>query len=236
MLLRILIVQHAADESPGLLRSELERQNISYEIVHPYRGEPFKALDAFTHLIVMGGHMGVNDHSKYPWIQEELELIRKSIRADRPVLGICLGAQMIAAALGKPVRKHDVPELGWVPLKLTDQGRSDPVLKHVLQQPRMFQWHYDTFELPDEAVLLASSAACLNQAFRYKQNVYGLQFHPEVDALLLKLWSQDPEAVQEAHPHAPFDELIQTAMEVQDLNRSFIQEFLATFLGTRKAR
>lgn len=214
--------------------TELERARLPFRILHLYRGEAFEGLDSFSHLIVMGGHMGVNDHPEYPWIQEEIALIRATIKAGKPVLGICLGAQMIAAAMGKRVFKNAQPELGWLPLRLTNEGRVDPIFRLIEKQPLKFQWHYDTFDLPEGAVLLASSAACANQAFRVGDHVLGLQFHPEVDAMLLNLWSHDPEAVQEAHKHTPFEVLLETALDIQEDNRVFMNQLLMGFLGSSR--
>ena len=118
--------------------------------------------------------------------------IREAIAARKPVLGICLGAQLLARALGAQVTANPVKEIGWYNVEATAEGRRDPLFRHFADSEKIFQWHGDTFAIPDGAVHLASSPDCRNQAFRYGDNVYGLQFHLEVDEPMIHRWLHAP--------------------------------------------
>lgn len=139
-------------------------------------------------LIVLGGPVGVNDVEEYPFILAELQLLRARLEQRRPTLGICLGAQLMAQALGARVHANATREIGWQPLQLTPGGR-DSALRHVgPEHAAVFHWHSDNFDLPPAADQLASTPACSNQAFRLGRNILGLQFHPEVSANGLETW------------------------------------------------
>jgi GMP synthase (glutamine-hydrolysing) len=139
-------------------------------------------------VVVLGGPIGVYDAEDYPFLTREIEFLKTRLAQKKPTLGICLGAQLIAAALGARVYRAGVKEIGWSPLQIVGAGKASP-LKHLsAEQTFMFHWHSDTFDLPDDAVLLASTAACPNQAFIWHDTVLALQFHPEVRARDLENW------------------------------------------------
>jgi GMP synthase-like glutamine amidotransferase len=139
----------------------------------------------------MGGPWSL--YENYPWLEPETKLIRRAVETDLPVLGICLGAQLIAAALGANVMPCGSKEIGWYPLKLTAAGHEDPLLSCLSLNETVFQWHGDTFEIPEGAKLLASSPFCDHQAFRYGKSTYALQFHLEVTPFIIEEWLQVPE-------------------------------------------
>jgi len=143
-------------------------------------------------IIVLGGPMSVNDEQQHPWLVDEKRFIAEAVHADKPVLGICLGAQLLAHVLGAPVMRHTQHEIGWYDLAITDHGRQDPVLAHVGATAPVFQWHGRTFGLPAGAVQLARTATCEQQAFRYGRNAYGFQFHMEADGRLIERWLRLP--------------------------------------------
>ncbi len=145
-----------------------------------YENEQLPEFSDFDWLIVMGGPMGVYDDEKYAWLNSEKEFIRKCIQAGKTVLGICLGAQLIAASLGAKVYPNREKEIGWFPVTLASEVVQNPLSDEFTGSIRVFHWHGDTFDLPNEAIRLASSGACLNQAFRIGKKVLGLQFHFEV--------------------------------------------------------
>lgn len=149
-------------------------------------------IDRYHGLIVLGGPMNCDQCDRYPHLDTEVELIQAAIADGKPVLGICLGSQLIARALGARVRKNPVKEIGWYPLSPTEAGRKDPLFGGLAPVQKIFQWHGDTFDIPDHAVRLASSPDCRNQAFRYGENVYGLQFHLEVDEPMVERWLRAP--------------------------------------------
>ena len=141
--------------------------------------------DGYDALIFLGGPMSVNDD--LPYLAREMEWIRQAVAQRRPVLGICLGAQLIARALGATVRSNAAKEIGWYDLRFTDAAASDPLFQG-LSLETVFHWHGETFDLPPGAELLASSELCRNQAFRLGDGVYGLQFHLEVTPEMIADW------------------------------------------------
>ncbi|MBT8062045.1 MAG: gamma-glutamyl-gamma-aminobutyrate hydrolase family protein, partial [Gammaproteobacteria bacterium] len=149
-------------------------------------------LTRYRGLIVLGGPMNVEDRHKLPHLQAELQAIRSAVAAGKPVLGICLGAQLLAHALGGDVRPNGQSELGWHNVATTEAGASDPVLAPLGRLDKVFQWHGHTFEVPEGAQLLATGDVCRNQAFRYGENAYGFQFHLEVDGALVNRWLELP--------------------------------------------
>jgi GMP synthase-like glutamine amidotransferase len=146
----------------------------------PEHLDAFPALDEIDLLVIMGGPMGVYDYARYPWLQTEKAFIQAAIGVEKAVLGICLGAQLIADVLGGPVTKNAHAEIGWYPVELTDAGRAEPLFADFPDTFTALHWHGDTFAIPPGATHAASSAACANQAFSLDEGrVVGLQFHLE---------------------------------------------------------
>jgi GMP synthase (glutamine-hydrolysing) len=154
-------------------------------------GDALPSLDGVGGVVVMGGVMGVHDEAEFAWLAPERRWIAGAVDAGLPVLGVCLGAQQLAAALGAEVVTGPAPEIGTGEVALTAEGLADPVLGP--EGPRLVavHWHGDTFAIPDGAVRLASSDRYPNQAFRYGDRAYGLQFHVEVDRELADLWAPE---------------------------------------------
>ncbi|HVZ24729.1 MAG TPA: hypothetical protein VG842_01670 [Sediminibacterium sp.] len=175
------ILQHVSFETPGSLISWADDRVISYTITELYRQDPhFPEMDASDVLIIMGGPMGVYQAEKYPWLNDEIRFIRDIIFSGHKVLGICLGAQLIAAALGKNVYPGPAKEIGFFPVNFSATAKGNPLFTHFGASYTAFHWHGDTFDLPDGAQLLASSSGCVNQAFLLNEHVIGLQFHLEI--------------------------------------------------------
>lgn len=181
---------HKSIEGPARLVSVLEE--LGFDLTHIYTPafdlKDFEAL-APDLLIVMGGPMGVYEMEEYPYLVEEVEILKARIAADKPTLGICLGAQLIAEALGTTGYKGDVGfEVGWAPLQVNEAGKKTPVKYLDGAKTNMFHFHQDTFDLPDGATLLASSAMFENQIFSYGKSIMALQCHPEVEPAQLDKW------------------------------------------------
>jgi GMP synthase (glutamine-hydrolysing) len=138
------------------------------------------SLQDFDWLVIMGGAMGVQDSDQYPWIPDEIEFIKKAIHSGKIVIGVCLGSQMIASALGARVYKNTEPEMGFWPIKFSTESRQDNVFRHFPLELNVMHFHFDTFTLPVGAIAMAKSTVTPVQAFRYGKNVFALQFHSEL--------------------------------------------------------
>jgi GMP synthase (glutamine-hydrolysing) len=149
-------------------------------------------VDRYRGLIVLGGPMNVEERQQRPHLTTELKAIERALRQDKPVLGICLGAQLLAHVLGAPVNRHEQHEIGWYDLATTDAGRRDPVLGVLGEGAPVFQWHGRSYALPAGAEHLARTDTCEQQAFRWGVNAYGFQFHLEADAELIERWLSLP--------------------------------------------
>lgn len=184
---------HVPFEGPARFVSVLDE--LGFDLTHIFSPEydlkNFKALEPDL-LIVMGGPMGTYEAEKYPYLNDEIDIIKKRIEANAPTLGICLGAQLIAEALGAKGYKGDVGfEVGWAPLQVTEKGKNSPA-KHLDEtKTSMFHFHQDTFPLPEGATLLASSEMFENQIFSYGEKTIGLQCHPEVEPKQLDRWCEE---------------------------------------------
>lgn len=177
----ILVLQHAQVETLGTLESALRQRGFAPQIVRTFAGDPVPShLGAARGLILMGGPMSVYEQNKYPHLQEELHLLRNALAQQKPILGICLGSQLLAASLGARVFQGAQKEIGWHPVQLTQFAAQDPLWQNVPSSFVAFHWHGDCFNLPPHAVPLASSQQTPIQAFRYGANAYGLLFHLEV--------------------------------------------------------
>ena len=174
---RAICLQHVSFEGPGAFASSLSTRMVSLErYLVPENGLPKDAGDL---LIVMGGPMSVNDSDT--WIAEEAAFIRSALLAGKPVIGVCLGSQFMAKALGATVRSGKALEIGMTPVRLTDDGKQDPVFGAVPEAFEVFEWHGEIFDLPSDCVPLAGSEIAPLQAFRYGDRAYGLLFHAEME-------------------------------------------------------
>jgi GMP synthase-like glutamine amidotransferase len=183
----ITCFQHIDCEGPGSLLETLRLKNVGLDLRRPFRGDkvPDHPGDG---LVVLGGPMGVYEEEQHPWMTAELESIRRCLRDSIPVLGICLGSQMLAHAAGGQVFRGALPEVGWYPVTLSPEGRLDPLLLGLPGSFEAFHWHGDTFTLPPGAVRLAGSAYYPNQIFKAGGNAYGFQCHLETTENMIRSW------------------------------------------------
>lgn len=179
---RIHVLQHVPFEGPAAIEKWVFEKGHVLSVTKLYQGEPPPSLKDFDWLIVMGGPMGVDEIERYPWLVPERRLILEAVKSGKYVLGICLGAQLIAAALGAIVKKSEQREIGWFKVRRA-QHLTNTILSEVWPESiKVFHWHGETFDIPQGAILLASSDACINQGFILDNRVVGLQFHLEMTA------------------------------------------------------
>jgi len=192
----VLILKNIKAEGPGTIEGFLEDTGIPYKIVD-LAEEKIKDAEKFDTLIMMGGPMSVNESDIYPYIAKEENLTREFTKKGRRVLGVCLGAQIMAKALGAKVYRGKQPEIGWHDIELTDSGIKDNLMKKLAIHPKagdfwkkfkVFHWHGETFDIPEGAVRLAKSELYPNQAFKYGDRGYAFQFHIEVEKQMVYDW------------------------------------------------
>ncbi|MGC4003738.1 MAG: type 1 glutamine amidotransferase [Pirellulales bacterium] len=188
----VLIWRHVDDEPPGVVVDVLCAAGVATEIWDlSVPGERTFDVEAYLGIVILGGPMSVDQTTEYPFLAAEIRWLRDALKHKLPILGLCLGGQLLAKALGAKVCAHPVPELGWHTVELTPAGEMDPLLSETPSPAPVCQWHGDTFDLPAGGVLLASSAICRHQAFRFGSTAWGFQFHPEVSRDLLERWMAD---------------------------------------------
>ena len=186
---KLLVLQHVPHELLGTLNPLLKRAGFRLRYVNFARHPDAKpCLEGYDGLVILGGPMSVNDAHRLPHLTVEMKLIERALKLNRPVLGICLGAQLIAKTLGAAVYPNPEKEIGWYDVSPTDEAQRDRLLSVFRETEKIFQWHGETFDIPKSTRHLAFSSLCANQAFRYETNVYGFQFHLEVDAPMIHRW------------------------------------------------
>ena len=183
----VLAIQHVRCETPGKIGEVLRAEGISTKIVRIVEENKVPdELGEAAGLVIMGGPMGVYELNRHPFLRQEIRLIEVALKTEKPVLGICLGSQLLASALGARVTPGEQKEIGWYPVRLTESARTDPLWKGVAGSFTAYHWHGDIFELPRGAVSLARSALTKCQAFRYGRSAYGFLFHMEITEKIVR--------------------------------------------------
>lgn len=188
--MKIQILHHSSTVESGAVQNWAHQRGHEIQDTHLHRGDVLPALETFDCLVVLGGEMSVNDEAEFPWLRGEKEFVARNIAADLPILGLCLGAQLIASASGATVRPNAQREIGWWPIQATAAGS-----KYFEGNPTVMQWHGETFDLPAGATLLAHNEACKHQAFSLGSRIFGLQFHPEATPEIVQTWLEDADAL-----------------------------------------
>lgn len=184
--MRVHFLKHVPYEGPGSIADWAEQRGHAFSGTELHAGQALPAQEEIDALVVMGGPMGVADEAQHPWLAPEKRYLRRWIERGRPVLGVCLGAQLIAAVMGARVTRNPHIEIGWYPIRRLPQismTAYDGILPPTLE---VFHWHGDTFGIPDGAIPIAASEACFNQGFVYRDRVLALQFHLEMDEPTLR--------------------------------------------------
>ena len=189
---RVLVIQNEESAPAALVGEWLEERGLDLDVIHAYAGDDIPAVipAKYSGVLAFGGAMGANDDDEFPWLTKERTLLAAAAKDDVPTFGVCLGAQVLATAVGGTSTRADVIEIGAYNFDVLDSAQDDPIFSmHAGTTVKAAQWHQDWIAtLPDSAVVLASNENCPVQAFRVGHNVYGVQFHPEVDAASFKEW------------------------------------------------
>lgn len=241
---KLLVFQHVPLEPLGTLDRQFKDAGFRIRYVNFDRMPNARVDPARYHgLVVLGGPQAADQVDRYPHLAYEQEVIHRAVGHGLPVLGICLGAQLIAAAFGGRILRRAAPEYGWVEVSPTRDGRDDRLIGHFSDAERIYQWHSDTFTLPYAAVHLAESAGCRYQAFRLYDHVYGFQFHLEADLGLITRWVEDPGHVETLAEHGielDCRETVQTSRRLlpraAELGRAVFGEFIDRFYRFRRRR
>lgn len=190
---QLLVIQHVPHERLGTFEPAFKAAGCALQVLRA--DDPDTAwppLDGLDGIVSMGGPQSVYERAAYPYLAQERRFLQQALEAKRPILGVCLGAQVLADALGARVAPAAQKEVGWYPLMREPGADQDPLFEPFGQTETVFQWHGDTFALPRGAVRLASSPLCREQGFRYRDHVYGLQFHVEVTEAIVRAWMRTP--------------------------------------------
>ena len=227
----ITCFQHIDCEGPGSLLDVLKAKGVRVDVLKPFKGDPVPA-HLGDGLVVLGGPMGVYEEKQFPWMTEELNAIRKCLDSSLPVLGVCLGSQMLAHAAGGQVFRGALPEVGWFPLTLTEKGHLDPLFLGLPIEFNAFHWHGDTFTLPGNAMRLAESAWYPHQIFKVGTNAYGFQCHLEVTEEMIRSWASiyAKELTPQGGPNRPErieDHLARNAKALGDFAEKVFSRFAA---------
>lgn len=192
-----MVLQHVGHEPLGTLNPMLKAAGFRIRYVNFGRDPDSQPeLEGYRGLIVLGGPMGVYDAHAHPHLNVEMKLIEEALRLDIPILGICLGSQLLAHVLGAKVAKAKKMEIGWCPVAMTEDGKDDGLFGHFKSAEKVFQLHQDAFEMPNGAKHLLYSEDCNGQAFRYGAKAYGMQFHLEVDKAMIHRWLKIADNIQ----------------------------------------
>ncbi len=185
--MRLHYLQHVPFENPGTILLWAEKNGHIITNTHLYKNECLPEQRDFDWLVVMGGPMNIYEENEYPWLADEKAFISKAVKSGKVIIGLCLGGQLIADAIGGKVTQNPYKEIGWFPIQLSEEARSSPLFSFFPKRPVVFEWDCDTFSVhPEDATCIAENDACSHQAFIYKKRVFGFQFHLENTATIIK--------------------------------------------------
>lgn len=180
--MRVVTIQHDPLVKGSHVKAWARDRRFNHLNVRLDRDEPFPSISEFDCLVLLGGRMAIHDHDQYPWLEKEKDFIDRCLHGGKAVVGLCLGGQLIASVLGASITRNPYPEIGWHTVALRPEARWSPHLRDWPERFSAFNWHGDTFSLPDGAVHIAQSEACPHHGFVYGDRVIGMQWHPEFSA------------------------------------------------------
>lgn len=226
--MNVLIIKNVSAEGPGTIEDHLRTTNTPFTSIDLEQGQSLPDIHSYSHVVIMGGPMAVYEMDRTPYLKDEALFIEKAVIAGKYVLGVCLGAQMLAHVLGARIYPGGQKEIGWYDVALTDDGMRDRCMAELAVEGRrtaqVFQWHGDTFDLPHGAVRLASSALYPNQACRYGDRVYALQFHLEVTPAIVQGWLRNEQGID-------FPLIDKRSQEIYGPYRKRAEGFYRAFFG-----
>lgn len=218
--MKIKFIQHVPFENAANIENWAKNRGDAISGIKVFANEPFCGMDEFDMLAVMGGPMNIYEDHKYPWLTKEKQFIEEAIKAGKLVVGVCLGAQLIADVLGAKVFKNKEREIGWLNVRLTKEAGKSRIFADFEKEFTVFQWHGDTFSIPVGARPLATSIACQNQAFEYNDGrVLALQFHLETTAVSMNALLEN--CADEITPGSPF---VQSTQQMLELAPKYLPE------------
>ncbi len=227
----VLVFQHDPFEDLGFFTEVFDRERATYRTIRLFHGEmPAGNWEHVAALIVLGGAAAVEDDEKFPFLRWEKRIIRAAIDESVPILGICLGAQLIAATLGAKIYRGLVKEIGWNPITITPHGQVDSLLGYLPENATVFQWHGAGFDLPDGAVCLASSPQYEVQAFRVGKMVYGVQFHLEVTPRMIDRWIGERSKDLASAPYVLPEKIQADTRSYAQSSKYYGERFISAFL------
>lgn len=221
----LTLIQNDQDVPAGNFLEWLREYELPVRIIKSYTDEALPPLADTSALIVLGGAMGVHDNGCFPYLKSVRSYLQQAVLREMPLLGICLGGQLLADVLGAPVHSQRNGEMGVHSVEVLEPGANDPLFHQIPESFTTFQWHNDSFEIPEGAVCLASSANCAQQAFRYGVNQYGLQFHPEVTRDIIASWIESSGMVDDASA-AILEDFVRTEEDYTVASRNLLENFL----------
>ncbi|MDE0200799.1 MAG: type 1 glutamine amidotransferase [Rhodospirillaceae bacterium] len=236
---RVLVIRHSEIDQPGFFGKVMEQAGIVWQPCDPWQGEPFPPLEGYDAVLAMGGPQQTDEERLHPWLRPEKALLREAVEGGIPVLGVCLGCQLLADAHGGTVAPLPEAEVGIIDFALTEAGRADPLFAGMPSAPLTMQWHLNAVTaLPRRAVLLASSPVCAIQAYRLAPRAYGVQFHMEVDAGLVQATEAFPEyiaALESLQGEGAFARMVADAAAKEETLRANGSRLFENFVGLMHA-
>ncbi|HLN87906.1 MAG TPA: gamma-glutamyl-gamma-aminobutyrate hydrolase family protein [Candidatus Limnocylindrales bacterium] len=227
----VLVFQHDPFEDLGFFAEVLDKQGADYRVLRLFHGEmPTEDWQHIGALIILGGPMNVGEEDNFPFLRWEKRIIRAAIDEAVPMLGVCLGAQLIAETLGTKIFHGPVKEIGWSRISITPHGQVDSLLGYMPESATVFQWHGDGFELPNGAIHLASSINYKNQAFRVGKSIYGLQFHLEVTPRMIERWIDERSKDLALAPYVLPDKILADTQNYAPTLKYYGERFLSEFV------
>jgi GMP synthase-like glutamine amidotransferase len=226
---RFHCLQHVPFETPGHIEDWIQEKGHRLSTTRLFVGDKMPAYDDFDVLIIMGGSMSVHEEDLFPWLKEEKAFLNEAIRLDKKVLGICLGAQLLAEALGANIFTSKEKEIGFMPVFLSSEGRATGIFEGLPDKPIVFHWHGETFDLPPAAICLAGSEACANQAFLYGSSLIGLQFHFEVTPVIVREMVKHDGGELKPSRYVQSEDQITGSLTYLDENKKQLFQFLDNF-------